>query len=76
MDEEKVELQPVLLRYTSEGMNRLCAIKEKAGISDNEEFFAKAVRLFEWYLDQKKEGSKLALICDDDVYRVVFPDNF
>jgi len=47
------------LDFSPEAFDRLALIRKKAGTTSNAELVRNALRLYDWYLDQRAEGYKL-----------------
>jgi len=62
--------QRVQLDFTQEALERLREIKELAGVKTNAEVVRNAIRLYDWFLRQKKENYKFQLVKDDKVKEV------
>lgn len=61
----EAERQRVQLDFSPEAMERLQEIKKLADVKTNAEVVRNAIRLYDWYLRQKKENYKLLLVKDD-----------
>lgn len=62
--------QRVQLEFTQEAFVRLHEIKSRANASTNAEVVRNALRVYEWFLEQKAEGYKLQLVRDNHVKEV------
>lgn len=62
--------QRVQLDFTPEALERLREIKEMAEAKTNAEVVRNALRLYEWFLRQKRDNYKLQLVKDDRVKEV------
>lgn len=60
----------VQLDFTEEGFNRLHEIKTLADARTNAEIVRNALRLYEWFLRQKKDDYRFQLVKDDMVREV------
>jgi len=56
----------VQLDFSSEAHERLQRLREKAEARTNAELVRNSLRLYEWLLDEKARGFRLALVRDDD----------
>jgi hypothetical protein len=66
----EVGRQRVQLDFTPEAIDRLREIKELAGAKTNAEVVRNALRLYEWFLRQKKENYTIQLVKDNWVKEV------
>ena len=66
----EVGRQRVQLDFTPEALERLREIKELAGAKTNAEVVRNALRLYEWFLRQKKENYTIQLVKDNWVKEV------
>ncbi len=62
--------QRVQLEFTPEAMQRLRQIKALANASTNAEVVKNALRVYEWFLNQRNQNYKLQLVKDDQVKEV------
>lgn len=62
--------QRVQLDFTPEALERLRQIKEMAEAKTNAEVVRNALRLYEWFLRQKRENYKFQLVKDNMVKEV------
>jgi hypothetical protein len=58
------------LDFSPEAFERLALIRKKAGTNSNAELVRNALRLYDWYLDQKQEGYKLQLVKGSEAKQV------
>lgn len=56
------------LQFEPDGVQRLEEIAKKSGDNTKAETVRNALRLYEWYLDQKSQGYKLQLARPKDKY--------
>lgn len=56
--------------FSSEAYSRLQEIREESGAKSNAEVVRAALRLYEWYLQQKREKFKIQLVRDDVIKEV------
>jgi hypothetical protein len=64
---DKLDRQRLQLDFTQEGYNRLLQVKELADARSNAEVVRNALRVYEWFLRQKKDNYRLQLVRDDRV---------
>jgi hypothetical protein len=64
---EKLERQRLQLDFTQEGYNRLLQVKELADARSNAEVVRNALRVYEWFLRQKRDNYRFQLVKDDRV---------
>jgi len=62
--------QRVQLDFTPEAFERLWEIKEMAEAKTNAEVVRNALRLYEWFLKQRRENYKFQLVKDNKVKEV------
>jgi len=62
--------QRVQLDFTPEALERLREIKEMAEAKTNAEVVRNALRLYEWFLKQKRDNYTLQLVKDNKVKEV------
>jgi hypothetical protein len=62
--------QRVQLEFTPEAIQRLQQIKALANASTNAEVVKNALRVYEWFLNQRNNHYKLQLVKDDQVKEV------
>jgi hypothetical protein len=62
--------QRVQLDFTPEALERLREIKEMAEAKTNAEVVRNALRLYEWFLKQRRDNYKLQLVKDNKVKEV------
>jgi len=62
--------QRVQLEFTPEAIERLRQIKALANASTNAEVVKNALRVYEWFLNQRNNHYKLQLVKDDQVKEV------
>ena len=62
--------QRVQLEFTPEAIERLRQIKTLANASTNAEVVKNALRVYEWFLNQRNNHYKLQLVKDDQVKEV------
>jgi len=67
IEKRKYRLQIYL---SSEAYERLLAIRQLAEAHTNVEVIRNALRLYEWFLEQKKEGYKFHLVKDEKALEV------
>ncbi|KKN31047.1 hypothetical protein LCGC14_0827970 [marine sediment metagenome] len=58
------------LDFSSEAYARLLEIRTKADASSNAEIVRNALRLYEWFLEQRESNSKIHVITGDVVKEV------
>jgi hypothetical protein len=68
--QEESSRQRVQLDFTPEALERLRQIKEMAEAKTNAEVVRNALRLYEWFLRQKRENYKFQLVKDNMVKEV------
>jgi hypothetical protein len=62
--------QRLQLDFTPEGYNRLLQVKDLADARTNAEVVRDALRVYEWFLRQRKDNYKLQLVKDDKIKEV------
>jgi mRNA degradation ribonuclease J1/J2 len=67
---QEIGRQRVQIDFTSEAVERLQQIKEMAEAKTNAEVVRNALRLYEWFLRQKKENYTLQLVKNNRVKEV------
>jgi hypothetical protein len=65
--EERRRLQ---LDFSPEAYTRLLELREEAEARTNTEVVRDALRLYEWFLEQKREHYRIQLVKDDTVKEV------
>lgn len=60
----------VYIDFTEQAFRRLSKIKLLAEATSNSELLRNAIRLYEWYLERRKEGYKICLMKNDVVKEV------
>jgi len=61
----------VQIDFSAEAYERLLRIRQKSGAQTNTEIVRNALRLYDWFLDQKATGSKVALLDQKGVMREI-----
>lgn len=61
------------LDFSPQAFERLQRIKALAEASTNAKLVRDALRLYEWFLDQRRDGWQIQLVKGDVVKGVVFP---
>lgn len=64
------ERQRVQLDFSPQAYERLLQIRELAGARTNAEVVRNALRIYEWFLDQKRAKHKLQLVTDNSVKEI------
>jgi hypothetical protein len=64
------ERQRLQLDFSSEAFERLAHIRELAGARNNAEVVRNALRVFEWFLEQKRANHKIQVVTDSSVKEV------
>ncbi len=64
------ERQRVQLDFSPQAYERLLRIRELAGARTNAEVVRNALRVFEWFLEQKAAKHKLQVVTDSSVKEV------
>jgi hypothetical protein len=62
--------QRLQLEFSPQAFERLGHIRELAGAKNNAEVVRDALRVFEWFLEQKKANHKLQVVTDSTVKEV------
>jgi hypothetical protein len=67
---EESTRQRVQLDFSPEAYNRLTALRKKAEARTNAELVRNALRLYEWFLEQKDKERKIHVVDGDNVKEV------
>lgn len=69
-DKSSGERQRVQLDFSPQAYQKLLHIREIADARSNAEVVRNALRIYEWFLDQKRANHKLQLVTDDSVKEI------
>ena len=62
--------QRIQLDFSAEAYERLLEIKERADASSNAEVVRNSLRVYEWFLEQKRNDYRIQLVKDNTVIEV------
>ena len=62
--------QRIQLDFSAEAYERLLEIKERADASSNAEVVRNSLRVYEWFLEQKRNNYRIQLVKDNTVIEV------
>ncbi len=64
------ERRRVQLDFTQEAYERLIKLRKEADLKTNAELVRNALRLYDWFLEQRNAGYKIHLVKDEKVKEV------
>lgn len=70
LQKEETTRHRLQLDFSREAYNRLVDLRGRSEARTNAEVVRNALRLFEWFLDQKRNGYKIQLVKDNEVKEV------
>lgn len=71
MSDIEDKLHKVVLDFSPEAYQSLVKLRKRAGAVFNAEVFRTALRLYDWYLEQKEKGHKILVDRNDGSGKII-----